>query len=107
MVTGTVSMATKKETRRPVKSKDCEKKLLEACKLEEQVTKEGGLPLWLRVKLEEGKVETLKDYDGPSVAVENDTAHEPETLAKGGEQVVSADRGENDKMDRKKKAAQR
>ncbi len=62
---GTVpSMVTKKETRICVKkSKDYEKKFeAAACKLEEQVTKEDGLPMWLRERLEEGKLgETLKD----------------------------------------------
>ncbi len=106
-------MATMKEMRRSVKSKDCEKKkkLLEAYTLEEQqATKEDDLPLWLREKLEEGKAaQPLKDNDDPSVELENGTVPplEPETLAtKDGKKVISAaDREKCNKMDRKKKAA--
>ncbi len=56
-VMGTVSIAAKKKTRRPVKKCKDAKKKLEGYKLEDQVTKEIGLlPLWLRERLEEGKV---------------------------------------------------
>ncbi len=76
------SMETKKETRRHVKkSKNYEKKFeAAACKLEEQVTKEDDLPMWLRERLEEGKLEEAEKSNGNCITttvMEFNTTYEP------------------------------